>query len=110
MPARSAWATSFGRRRWPGIDHRGQLDSGLSGIGHGLPTIVIVGEERHATARQCAEAIDIAAHRAGQHDAGQIVRPEPDRPLDPRPAASTARLATIRHSRWRGMCAGGAGR
>ena len=52
-------------------------------------------------ARRRGKAVDIGADGAGLHHAGPVIAAEGDQPFMA-PAAITARLATIFHSRWRG--------
>src|SRR4029453_17671657 len=66
----------------PGVDERHHLDSGVSQVRGGAEGIVIVGEDDGASAWRDAEAIDVSAHRAGQHDAWTIITAEYNGPLD----------------------------
>src|SRR4029450_10074871 len=66
----------------PGVDERHHLDSGLSKVQGGAEGIVIVGEDDGASAWRNAEAINVSAHGAGQHDAWTIIIAEHDGPLD----------------------------
>ena len=53
----------------------GKVDSGMKGV-------VIVGKDDGALSRRHAVSVHIAAHGAGQHDAGAVVVAEHDGPLD----------------------------
>ena len=70
------------RAAFPGVDHRGDNDAGIGEVDRGANCIVMVGKDHRALARRHAIAIDVSAHRAGQHDAGTVVVAEHDSALD----------------------------
>ncbi len=47
-----------------------------------LPAVVIVGEQREPLCRCSGIAVDVGAHRRGQHDARHVVAAKDDRPLE----------------------------
>ncbi len=67
---------------------RTRVDDGRHGnpggreVAGGPQRIVVVAEQDRPAARLDGEAVEIAAHGAGQHDAGPVVVGEHDRPLD----------------------------
>ncbi len=70
--------------------------------------VVVVGEHHGAAAGSDAEAVDVGAHRAGQHHAGPVVAAEHQRPLDR--ARSPARSAWPRSARGAGAADAGRAR
>ena len=64
------------------IDRRGDLDARVLQVERGLVGAVVVGHQDAAIARLDAEAVDVAARRACQQDAGAVVIDEHQRPLD----------------------------
>ena len=51
-------------------------------VGQGAGGVVIVGEHHGTAARSHGPAVEIAAHRTGQHHAGPVIAGEYQRPLD----------------------------
>ena len=83
------------RRLRPSMPARGE-------IARRAPAVVVVGEDRDAPPGRDGEAVDVGAHAPtpASRRAGRCRRRRCGRSIAP--AASTARLATIRQRRWRG--------
>ena len=70
------------RAATPRIEECCDLDAGIGKIERGAEGLVAPSKDDGALSGSDAEAIDIGAHGAGQHDSGAVVVAEHDRPLD----------------------------
>ena len=64
------------------IDDGLDRNAGGGELKSGPPAVIARGEYRDAPSRRHGEAVQVAAHRGRQHDAGSIVAAENDRPFD----------------------------
>ena len=66
----------------PRIDDRGDGHAGVAEVDRRLAGVVIVGEDDCLRSRSDAEAVDVGAHRAGEHHPRPVVVAEDQRSLD----------------------------